>query len=292
MESVVKVSESGSELVDYLDTLVNVQMYDQEVSDIKQTLLAADKNAQQIRPAPVIGKVNISRKVIVAVLIVGAVLGFVHILLFLASLAVIGVYIYSRIMPITNAYKKNVDAWKAEVEEKAQQRANIAAGLTYIDGLIHDCSNTLNRLYNAGPLLPSYRNLPACATFFDWLSKGVTLSLSQNGNDPGAYAMYDDKLCCGELMGELRSVKENFRAIQTSQARLYAAVIEMRNAINTISRQLIDFGCEINSESMTTTANPSAIKSSTAVSAYYSQVTAANSAALYKYVEAAAASEF
>lgn len=284
------VKENGSELIGYLDALVDVQTHHQEALDIKQELMAADKKTQKVRPAPVKSKPVISWKIIVAILAVGVILDFVHILLFFAAVAAAGVYVYSRFKLSADAYKKEMEAWNAENAEKEEQHRNIAAGMMDIDVLINNCSNALTQLYNAGPLHPDYRNLSACATFYDWFSKGMTTSLSRNGSDPGAYVMYEEKLRHGELMGELKAIKEDVGAIRASQARLYEAVVEMKNTVSTISKQLISINKAVNlaaAGSIMTAANTAAIKENTAVSAYYSKVNAANSAALNKYVGAA-----
>lgn len=290
MAAIVKVQDGGSELTGYLGTLVKAETHYQEAVEIKQALLAADrKAAHQLRPEPVKGKAIIRWIVVVPLVVAGLIFMDVSKLVMLAFFAAAIFYIHTRINLRDNAYQKDVELWNEEKAQNERWRTYLALKIREINRLIDSCAKTLDMLYNVGPLHPDYQNLPACATFYDWVSKGMTFSLSRNGSDPGAYVMYEEKLRHGELMNQLSDIRASINEIRDTQARLYQAVCEINQTVKTISHQLIGIQATAmrtaeNTEAIK--ANTEQIKNNTATAAYYAKVNAENAEALNKYVGA------
>lgn len=273
------VADHGNELIDYLGTLVNVQTHQQEALDLRNKLTQTAKKERLIEAEPKKFKANINWKIIVAIIVGGDILAAAtgrSIFIPLMVVAVVAYVVLSirRAKTATALVKQD---YNNRYNLKQEQQKYLERELSITNEWIQDCANTLNYLYQIGPLHKDYWNLSACATFYDWFSKGQTYSLVRNGADEGAYNMYEAKLRHGEIMSGIEDIKQGINAIRQSQERLYNAVMQINNTVNNISGQV-----------QQVVRNTGITAAASVVSAHYARVSAYNSEVSAYYAQASA----
>ena len=115
----------------------------------------------------------------------------------------------------------------------------------------------------------------------------MTRTLQRTDTDPGAYVMYLDELRHKELKADLNEIKTDVKSIKATQERLYNAVVEIQQTVNTISKQLADIGQKLDYMSLlqaVQTDQLNKIADNTAVGAFYAKTAADNTSAMNRFL--------
>ncbi len=94
--------------------------------------------------------------------------------------------------------------------------------------------NALNAIYSLEIIHPSYRNLVAVSTFYDYFDKGICVSLS--GRD-GAYAFYEEALRFQRIETKLDVIISKLDEISENQRYIAELVREGNASLRRIEKQ-------------------------------------------------------
>ncbi len=158
---------------------------------------------------------------------------------------------------LRNKYYKNLDNDKKRVENELQQAKKLETMKNELVAQHNQTLSFLKRYYEAGNIYPSYQNLNAVCSFYEYFASGICTEL---GGSSGAYNTYREDVRWGKLLDKMDQVIKNLEQIKTNQHTLYDAI----NDGNSLTRNLLN-------ESVRQTQLQSFSATSNAITAYNSQ---------------------
>lgn len=162
---------------------------------------------------------------------------------------------------------------KEEAEEKYQEEAR-KADLAYIkaaeqvkqlDAPLSETKALLEKLYSADIIFPKYRNMVAMCTMYEYFASGRCTELTGAN---GAYNLYESELRQNIIINQLENVNANLEQVKQNQYILYQGIAETNQTLRDISADVKNI--------VNATYD---IAVSSRITAYCSQITAANAQA-------------
>ena len=147
-------------------------------------------------------------------------------------------------------FTEQIEKWNESYEENRK----------YLQESLYSAKTVRDRIYSQDTIYPKYRNLPALTSICEYLVTGRCAELT---GPHGAYNLYEDEVRKDMVISQLSVVIENLESIKNNQYMLYEQVKSIRQNTDTMV-------CELRKISGYTFS----IMQSSAISAYYSQITA------------------
>ncbi|WP_294587001.1 zinc ribbon domain-containing protein [uncultured Ruminococcus sp.] len=163
-------------------------------------------------------------------------------------------------------YDKKVKEDKARVKHELSCIPVFKAHMADIDRNIAELTKTIDEVYSYDILYPKYRNdVVAVNTIYEYFITGRASSLSAKFGNDGAYNIYENELRQNIIINKLDTIINQLEQIKANQHMLYEAVQE---------------ACMVSAKIADMAEHISSIDQNTALSAYYSKVSADNTATL------------
>ena len=124
----------------------------------------------------------------------------------------------------------------ARIKRETEEKRIIMAQSLDVEDLISHTKETLSQLYGMPVLHEKYQNFVAVASIHDCLSTGRTTTLVREGDDPGAYNIYEEDVRIGKVMSIVGMVG----------TQIIGAINEMADAVRYQQQALYDAVCEGN----------------------------------------------
>ena len=129
-------------------------------------------------------------------------------------------------------YNARVAEENARMVREDEEKQLLELQSSEVDELISHTEETLSTLYGTKMLHGKYQNFVAVASMHDYLSAGRTASLVRNGDDPGAYNIYEEDVRIGKVVSVIGmvgnqiigAINEMADAVRYQQQALYDAV--------------------------------------------------------------------
>ena len=109
--------------------------------------------------------------------------------------------------------------------------------LTVAERTLFDTQKVLNTYYDKGIIFPTYRNLVAVSSFYEYLSSGRCTNLE--GHE-GAYNLFENELRLNIILVKLDDIIERLDDIRSNQYALYAAISKSNKSINHLRQSLLN----------------------------------------------------
>ena len=167
------------------------------------------------------------------------------------------------------AYKESVLAEVERVDrantiaESNFRKAKKEVGL--LDAPLYETMDLLEKLYAMDIIFPKYRNMVAMCTMYEYFASGRCTELT---GPNGAYNLYESELRQNLIINQLEAVNMNLEQVKQNQYILYQGIMETKQALHTISSDV---------RNLVNATNDIAVSSR--ITAYCSQITAANAQA-------------
>ena len=149
------------------------------------------------------------------------------------------------------AIKAENDRKDAEMARRRSISFEIDTQCNSAKAIINEIHKSLTALYNVGIIHPKYRNITAISSIYDYLSTCRTYSLVLNGTDQGAYNIYENDVRNNKVIDVMqvgfRGLSAQLSSIQANQNRLYNAVTESNNALQSISLDIVSMSSAVSS---------------------------------------------
>ena len=163
-------------------------------------------------------------------------------------------------------YKKDIQDDIARVEHENSLKPMLEQHINDINREIASLTQTIDKLYDYDILYPKYRNdVVAVNTIYEYLLTGMASSLSAKYGNDGAYNIYENHRRMDVIIYKLDNIINQLEQIKANQHMLYEAVQE---------------ACSVSAKIADMAEHISSIDQNTALSAYYSKVSADNTATL------------
>lgn len=194
----------------------------------------------------------------------------------LGVLAGITIGILMMIYQAVSASRENKANYRAYAAEVMEDNARVAHENSFkpmfqqhikrLDGKINALTETLNKIYSYDVLYSKYRNdVVAVNTIYEYFLMGRVVSLTSRYGNDGAYNIYENELRQNIIINKLDTIINQLEQIKANQHMLYEAVQE---------------ACSVSAKIADMAEHISSIDQNTALSAYYSKVSADNTATL------------
>ena len=151
---------------------------------------------------------------------------------------------------IKSEYDEGIEKWNTSYEENRK----------YLRESLQNAKIARKQVYSQDIIYPKYRNLPALTSICEYLVTGRCTELT---GPHGAYNLYEDEVRKDMVISQLYIVIENLESIKNNQYMLYEQVKSIRQNTDAMV-------CELRKISGYTFN----IMQTSAISAYYSQITA------------------
>ncbi len=138
-----------------------------------------------------------------------------------------------------------------------------------LNASLANSNELLEQYYSVDVIFPKYRNLPALTSIYEYLASGRCDELT---GPNGAYNLYELELRQNTVISQLNTIISNLEQIQQNQQMLYRELVQ----ITQNTRKIVGELSAIRNYTY-------AMAEFTALNAYYSGVTAANSSAMAFY---------
>lgn len=151
---------------------------------------------------------------------------------------------------------QGIDSYNQTLQRRSATRAEaLSRQLTTLKNAFSDTQQTLQRFYGLNAIYPKYRNFVAISMFYEYLCSGRCSALE--GHE-GAYNIYEQEIRMNLILSKLDEVIAHLDRIEDNQYMLASAIREGNAKADQIYRTLQN------------------VESSTAASAYFSEVSAMN----------------
>ena len=166
-------------------------------------------------------------------------------------------------------YQQNqADAEKEYLEAKETARINYlkaSENVKQLDAPLQQTQELLDEIYKKDIIFPKYRNMIAMCTIYEYFAAGRCTDLT---GPTGAYNLYEAELRQNLIINQLENVNANLEQVKQNQYILYQGIAETNHALREISADV---------KNMVSATYDIAVSSR--ITAYCSQVTAANAQA-------------
>lgn len=129
-----------------------------------------------------------------------------------------------------NATSSDIKRVRHEILVKAE----VSQQIKYLKEERNRTISTLEAIYAVGIIHPSYRNLVAVCSFYDYLDKGICTKLTGHG---GAYAFYEEELRFRRIETKLDIIIQKLDDIIANQHQLASLIKEGNNTLSRIEQQ-------------------------------------------------------
>ena len=164
------------------------------------------------------------------------------------------------------AYAKEVMADNARVDRENACKPVFEQHIRTLDSKINALTKTIDKIYAYDVLYPKYRNdVAAVNTMYEYFLMGRVVSFTARFGNDGAYNIYENELRQNIIINKLDTIINQLEQIKANQHMLYEAVQE---------------ACMVSAKIADMAEHISSIDQNTALSAYYSKVSADNTATL------------
>lgn len=164
------------------------------------------------------------------------------------------------------AYARKMVADDARVDRENACKPVFEQHIRTLDIKIKELTKTLDKIYSYNILYPKYRNdVVAVNTIYEYFLTGMVSSLSSKYGNDGAYNLYENHKRMDIIISKLDNIIDQLEQIKANQHMLYEAVQE---------------ACSVSAKISDMAEHISSIDQNTALSAYYSKVSADNSTTL------------
>ena len=134
-----------------------------------------------------------------------------------------------------------------------------------LDAPLYETMDLLEKLYAMDIIFPKYRNMVAMCSMYEYFASGRCTELT---GPNGAYNLYESELRQNLIINQLEAVNMNLEQVKQNQYILYQGIMETKQALHTISSDV---------RNLVNATNDIAVSSR--ITAYCSQITAANAQA-------------
>jgi hypothetical protein len=173
---------------------------------------------------------------------------------------------YKQDMQVYEANEKiATEKYNAAVQKAEKAFRDASVEVAKLDKPLTETQTLLNRIYAMDIIFPKYRNMIAMCTIYEYFASGRCTELT---GPTGAYNLYESELRQNIIINQLELVNANLEQIRQNQYMLYQSIAETNRALNDIS-------ASVKGLLMVT----SDIAVSSRITAFCSQVTAANATA-------------
>ena len=132
-----------------------------------------------------------------------------------------------------HAYRNELSAYNKRNSKEKHTKRFYLNQVSCIDAHSADIKRQLALAYGLSNLHPKYQHLVAVASIFDYLSTGRTFSLTRNGNDIGAYNIYEDDVRVNRIVAAqlhsasqiVNAVRQASETMRRDQQSLYNTVV-------------------------------------------------------------------
>ena len=164
------------------------------------------------------------------------------------------------------AYTKEVMADNARVDRENACKPVFEQHIRTLGSKINALTKTIDKIYAYDVLYPKYRNdVAAVNTMYEYFLMGRVVSFTARFGNDGAYNIYENELRQNIIINKLDTIINQLEQIKANQHMLYEAVQE---------------ACMVSAKIADMAEHISSIDQNTALSAYYSKVSADNTATL------------
>ena len=153
-------------------------------------------------------------------------------------------------------YDRDLAAWSRQTAEGEQ----------FLNKPLRETQAALDTLYNLDYIYPTYRNLTALTSIYEYFATGRCSELT---GPHGAYNLYEDEVRKDMIIAQLNTVIENLEQIKQNQYKLYQQVQGILRNTQAVTAELYAL-----------TGYAAALTELTAVNTFYNGVSAMNSNAL------------
>ncbi len=137
--------------------------------------------------------------------------------------------------------QKLVNAMSAVLAKKGREdMAVLNENYQVVLKAYNESKKILDVLYSLNIIYPKYRYLEACGMFLEYFKAGRTNSLEANGEDRGAYNIYEDELFKGIVINKLDQVLENQRILINGQRQISAQINGLISGMNQMRKDVKD----------------------------------------------------
>lgn len=133
-----------------------------------------------------------------------------------------------------NEYNQNIANDKARVQKELAQKQYLQAQADTLASMWRTSKEKLDKMYSYDILEEKYRNIVAVASIYEYLKYEMTRSLQRNGNDEGAYNIYERNIRLDKIITNTDIIIQKLDVVIENQRKLANTMRNAQNSINNL----------------------------------------------------------
>lgn len=133
-----------------------------------------------------------------------------------------------------STYNQNISDDQARVQRELVQKQYLQSQCDTLAAMWRTSKEKLDKMYSYDILEEKYRNIVAVASIYEYLKYEMTRSLQRDGNDEGAYNIYERNIRLDKIITNTDIIIQKLDVVIENQRELAQAMKNAQNSINNL----------------------------------------------------------